>query len=356
MCRKKSKEQELFKTSKIFYASLLENSCEVKSCFLPDGTIVYGNPVVTRYLGYTPQEFVASKIFELVHPADISKMMKGVKQVITNQEKSFYVQQRVLHKNGTWRWMDGVIINLLNDRGVKGLLYSCIDVTEQRETIKRLESFNCTVSHDLQSPLCAVSNFSKILVDRYANTLDDLGKKYLGIIDGNVKQMIQLTRDLLEFSKLSEDAISPQNADMNEIVEVVRNEIKINCQNLKTDIRLHKLKPAYCDPRYIKLVWRNLISNAVKYSSKKSNPVVEIGMKKINTREVYYVKDNGAGFNMQYAGRLFEIFQRMHNENEYEGTGLGLATVHKIISKHGGRIWANAKENEGARFYFTLNS
>jgi light-regulated signal transduction histidine kinase (bacteriophytochrome) len=141
---------------------------------------------------------------------------------------------------------------------------------------------------------------------------------------------------------------------MNETVEMVVNEIKVANPNLTTDIKLYQLEPALCDSVLVRQVWVNLISNAIKYSSKKEYAKVEIGMVSQEGQPVYYVKDNGAGFEMKYADQLFGVFKRLHDDSEFEGTGIGLALVYRIITRHGGKIWADAKVGEGAIFYFTL--
>ena len=141
---------------------------------------------------------------------------------------------------------------------------------------------------------------------------------------------------------------------MNDVVSGVIDEMRFSTNKLDAKIKLLELKPADCDHVFVKQVWANLLSNAVKYSKNRENPLIEIGCTEQNGQTVYYIKDNGVGFDLQYAGKLFGVFQRLHKPTEFPGTGVGLAIVHRIITRHGGKVWADAKVNEGAVFYFTL--
>lgn len=224
---------------------------------------------------------------------------------------------------------------------------------ELQEANKELETFSYTIAHDLQAPLRSLSGFSAILLSEYANKLDSEGKNFLDIVIKSSGRMSEMIRDLLHFSKLGREQLNKRAVNMNELSGVIIDEIKQGIKNPNTEIILYSMKPCYGDPGLIRQVLANLIGNAVKYSSKKENPVIEIGMEEMNNEQVYFVKDNGAGFDMQYAGKLFDVFHRMHKNDEFEGNGVGLATVHRIIKKHGGRVWAEAKKDEGAAFYFT---
>jgi len=219
---------------------------------------------------------------------------------------------------------------------------------------RELEAFSYTVSHDLQSPLRAIVGFSRILLTENREQLSREAVEHLETIDKNARRMHELIKDLLTFSKLGKEKVVSEPLDMNEVVEQVLTELPTNYKNNKAIIMLQSLQPAQGDASLIRQVWVNLLDNALKYSSKKESPVIEIGMKEVADEQVYFIKDNGAGFDMQYVDRLFGVFQRIHEPEEFEGSGIGLATVNRIITKHGGRIWAEAKPGEGAIFYFTL--
>lgn len=219
---------------------------------------------------------------------------------------------------------------------------------------KELEAFTYSVSHDLRTPLRAISGYSIMLKEDYEAELDAEGKRIIRNIIGNTKMMGQLIDDLLAFSRLGKKELVRTLVDMRSLAMSIVKELLKHELKSKYDIRIGSLPPAEADPVMIKQVIMNLVSNAIKYSSKKANPEIEIGYKDEETKTIYYVKDNGAGFDMAYAHKLFGVFQRLHSQEEFEGTGVGLALVKRIIDKHKGKIWAEAVENSGATFYFSL--
>ncbi len=219
---------------------------------------------------------------------------------------------------------------------------------------KDLEAFNYTVSHDLQNPLASLSGFSKLLLHTYSDKLDNEGKEYLKVIDRSAKRMSSLVRDLLSFSQLGKVVVRKSEVDMDKLVRNVTDDIVFTEGRLKTRMELHPLKPAVCDPALIRQVWENLISNALKYSSRKENPVVEIGCSDNGSEYIYFVKDNGIGFDNKDAVRIFRVFERVNHSAYFEGTGVGLAIVERIIAGHVGRVWAEGETGKGACFYFSL--
>ncbi|HVD98899.1 MAG TPA: ATP-binding protein [Cytophagaceae bacterium] len=224
---------------------------------------------------------------------------------------------------------------------------------QQLEAVnKELEAFSYSVSHDLMAPLRAINGYVKILEEDFSSTFDDEGKRVLTAVQKNAKKMGNLINDLLSFARVGKKAIQKTTIDINDLV----NEILMDFKNSghKAEIIVGDLQPVCGDPGLIKQVFVNLISNAIKYSSKKENPVIEISSALNNNHIVYTIKDNGDGFDMKYADRLFGVFQRLHSDNQFEGTGVGLATVQRIINKHGGVIHAEAEPGKGATFWFTL--
>lgn len=192
-----------------------------------------------------------------------------------------------------------------------------------------------------------------MLEEDYCQNFNDNAKKLLATIYSCISKMNHLIDDLLEFSKMEKKQIRKSKINMQALVNTIIDEIK-NSTVCKAVFAVDSLLPAYADYALIHQVWVNLISNAVKYSGKKSNPQVEIGSYSEGNELIFYVKDNGAGFDMNYAHKLFGVFQRLHHAAEFEGTGIGLAIIHRVITKHDGRVWAEAKVNEGATFYFAL--
>ncbi len=244
---------------------------------------------------------------------------------------------------------------MLNKRN-KLLEQSVVERTEQLETAnKELEAFTYSVSHDLRAPLRAINGYSKIFLEEYAGSFDEEAKRLLEVVRTNSSKMGNLINDLLNFSRISRAEVRKQIVDMNKLVQSVVGEIKLTYK-FNQNISIGNLPDAFCDQTLIKQVWSNLISNAIKFSLPKNKPKIEIGTIENNNEVVYFVKDNGVGFNQKYVDKIFSVFQRLHKDDEYEGTGIGLAIVHKIIKKHNGKIWAEAEENTGASFYFLLKT
>ncbi|MBI5686564.1 MAG: PAS domain S-box protein [Verrucomicrobia bacterium] len=227
--------------------------------------------------------------------------------------------------------------------------------TAQLEASNReLESFCYSVSHDLRAPLRAINGFASILTQNHARQLDDEGRRTLGIVCAEALRMGQLIDDLLEFSRIGRQSMQQAEIDMAVVARRAFNECAAHAPGRNIRFKLHPLPPAQGDPALLPHVWTNLLSNAIKYTRPKPTAEIEITGRMAGGELVYCVKDNGVGFDMQYAEKLFGVFQRLHGETDFEGTGVGLALVQRIILRHGGRVWADARINEGAAFYFTL--
>lgn len=230
-----------------------------------------------------------------------------------------------------------------------------IERTTQLELAnKELESFSYSVSHDLRAPLRAINGFTRILVEDFMQQLDDEAKGILDEIIESSNKMGQLIDNLLEFSRIGKQNFTMVNINMDDMADTVIKELKQEYPGRKITLTVKKLDNITADRNMLKQVLVNLVSNAFKYTGKKEEAVIEIGAYPENGSRTYYIKDNGAGFDMQYYDKLFGVFQRLHSSNEFEGTGVGLAIIQRIIVKHGGRVWAEGKVDEGACFYFTL--
>ncbi len=219
---------------------------------------------------------------------------------------------------------------------------------------KDLESFSYSVSHDLREPLRMIDGFSRILRKDYEGKLDEEGRRLLDVIREGTQKMGQLISDLLAFSRLGKQEMRSSEVDMNDLAIVVFEELKLAGPERAISFQVKPLPAARGDHKMIRQVFVNLLSNAIKFTRPRETAAIEVGAMTEDTENVYYVKDNGAGFDMQYAGKLFNIFQRLHSREQFEGTGVGLAIVHRIVQRHGGRVWADGKVDEGATFYFTL--
>jgi signal transduction histidine kinase len=220
---------------------------------------------------------------------------------------------------------------------------------------QEMESFSYSVSHDLRAPIRAINGFANILEESQQEKIDDEGKELLKIITSEGKRMGQLIDDLLAFSRLGRKEIEKSDIDMETMVNSVVEEIlNLNKGTYKAKIMIKDLSVARGDPALLRQVWVNLISNALKFSNHNSLPLIEIGSFYKEGSVVYYIKDNGVGFDMKYYDKLFGVFQRLHSNEEFEGTGIGLAIIKRTITRHGGNVWAEGEINKGSTFYFSL--
>ena len=360
----------------------IENALEgivITDALAEHNPIIYVNHAFTVNTGYSAAE-VIGKNCRLLQGPDSDKDVVGTIRKKLGEKKLFRGDILNYKKDGTPFWNELSIVPIANAQGiVTNFVGFQNDVTERKlseekisttheslevkvkkrtaqleDVNKELEAFNYSVSHDLQAPLRTISGFSRILLKDYGDRLDMEAREHLEYIEKSVRQMKTLIKSLLSFSKIGKADLSYTNVDIDTQVTQVIEELKAGKGSHAPEIILHGLHPALCDADLMKQVWTNLISNAIKYSSKKEHPMIEIGMANSNSEVVYYIRDNGTGFNMAEADKIFSPFQRLHSNSEFEGTGVGLATVHRIITKHGGRIWADARISEGATFYFTL--
>lgn len=241
-------------------------------------------------------------------------------------------------------------IILLNQDLEKKVEKRTVQLTEAN---KELEAFTYTVSHDLRAPLRAIKGFLNYFDEDYSKHLNDDAGKLIQMIRQNADKMGQLIDDLLKFSKYNAVKLNPANVDMHAMANEIFNELTGSESN-KPDFICNKLESVNCDASLMRQVWINLISNSIKFSKKNTNASIITGSKRENGMLTYYIEDNGVGFDMKYADKLFNVFQRLHSQREFDGTGAGLAIVKRIIERMGGKVWATGKVNEGATFYFSL--
>jgi PAS domain S-box-containing protein len=247
------------------------------------------------------------------------------------------------------------------------LSYSSIKLARSTEQIgranlelaaanKELEAFTYSVSHDLRAPLRHISGFSKLLTEDFSSSLPPQAQDHLQRIQEGTHRMGQLVDDLLNLARVGRHELSLRVAGLNSLVEEVMEMLKPDIENRRVEWRVGNLPFVECDPALLKQVLQNLLANALKFTRTRAAAVIEIDQREENGTSVIYVRDNGVGFSMKYADKLFGVFQRLHRQEDFEGTGVGLATVQRIIQKHGGRIWAEAELDKGATFYFTIGN
>jgi light-regulated signal transduction histidine kinase (bacteriophytochrome) len=231
-----------------------------------------------------------------------------------------------------------------------------VERTSQLDAVnKELEAFSYSVAHDLRAPLRHINGFSKILQDDYCPVLDATAQHYLKSISDAAKNMGQLVDDLLKMAQIGRQELMCKPTDLNSLVGRVLQDLEPECEGRQIDWRIGELPSVECDPGLMKQVLANLLSNAVKYTRPREKAVIEVGQVTRDGARAIFIRDNGAGFDPRYAHKLFGVFQRLHSAEEFEGTGVGLATVQRIVQKHGGRVWAEAEVDKGATFFLALS-
>jgi len=216
------------------------------------------------------------------------------------------------------------------------------------------EIFSYSVSHALQAPIRAIKGFSQAIMEDYGQLLPDDGRQDLESISEGGKEIGRLIEDLLTFSHLIQTRLRRRLINTRKLVESALAGLGRERKDRQIDIKIGDLPPCHGDAKLLKQVWMNLLSNALKYTRKREGVVIEIGCQRHSGENVYFVRDNGTGFDMRYAGKVFGVFQRLHSAEDYEGTGVGLAIAHRIVRRHGGRIWASARQGSGATFFFSV--
>lgn len=375
---RKRAEKKIIESEQRF-RTLIENSSDAIILTDENIKVIYQSPSVERITGISLAYRHANPDTSFAHPDDKAHIAEIISKSKESPGVPFFFQARFHHINGQYIWIEGFVTNQLNDPNVKAMVFNYRDVserknseaevlrlnneleekviqrTEQLEALnKELESFTYSVSHDLRAPLRIIDGFSNILLEDLGDKIDASGKKSLDVIVKNARRMGMLIDDLLNFSRIGKVPIQLSDVNMNSLVSEVLEEVALSSPGIPKDIIIETLLPVRGDIRLLKQVWINLISNAIKYSAKKEEPVIVIGSYQEANRIVYFVKDNGAGFDMLYAHKLFGVFQRLHKLEEFTGTGVGLALVQRIIARHEGSVWAEGKLNEGATFYFSL--
>ena len=341
---------DLYNNAPCGYHSVAEN-----------GLFVRMNQTELNWLGYTRDEVIGK-----LGPADLHT--PASLEVFRQRFEAFRKTGVTKDVEYEFRRKDGTVLSVVlnatavRDRDGKFLMSrsTIFDNTarkraaEQLEAAnKELESFSYSVSHDLRSPLRAIDGFSRILLEDYAAALDAEGRRLLGVICDNSRKMGQLIDDLLEYSRLGRKPLASAEIDMRRLAEEAFSALPAAAGRAPR-LELGELPPARGDATLLKQVWFNLLANAAKFSGKREQPLITVRGHEDGAQCVYCVQDNGAGFDMRYREKLFNVFQRLHGEDEFEGTGVGLAIVQRVIARHGGQVWAEGAVDAGAAFYFSL--
>jgi PAS domain S-box-containing protein len=344
------------------------------------GNVTTWNAGAERLTGYREEEILGKPLATLFTPEDADAgMPAGMLQRAAKEGHAQYNGWR-LRKDGSRFWAEGEVTVLKDEAGqVRGFSKVAHDVSRQREAeeaIQRLnatleqrvrertaqleeanqelEAFSYSVSHDLRAPLLHISGYADILLSEAGAQLDRQSKDYLKVIAEGAKQMGGLIDALLEFSRMGRSELRKQRVDVAALVEEARRTLRRELENRNVEWAVAKLPEVRGDPTMLKQVLVNLLSNALKYTRSRARPKIKVGATLGSQEAVFFVRDNGVGFDMDFSGKLFGVFQRLHPAREFEGTGIGLANVRRIIHRHGGRVWAEGAVNKGATFYFSL--
>jgi PAS domain S-box-containing protein len=317
-----------------------------------DGTTFYGETSVTilrnsdgKILGYicTTRDTTERKLVESQREAaleEISRLNTELEQKVAERTMDLHDSQLAL-------------LNLVDDLNQSAKNTDLIN-RKLEETNKELGAFSYSVSHDLRAPLRSIDGFSLALLEDYEKKLDDTGKKYLHKIRAATQHMGLLIEDMLKLSRITHAEFHHQSIDLSKIVQSISETFQQNNPGYNMKMIIQKGIVIKGDLHSMQIAMTNLLENALKFTGKQKHPLIEFGMTLTDGKKVFFVRDNGAGFDMAYAGKLFGAFQRLHSTDDFPGTGIGLATVKRIITRHGGQLWAEGEVGKGATFFFTI--
>jgi PAS domain S-box-containing protein len=411
--KERKRADEALRESELRYKALFEGAAEgVLVADIETQEFKYANPAICKMLGYTEEELIVMVIGDL-HPKEALEHVISEFEVQAKGEKTLAPGIPFLRKDGSTIYADirttkvmiggrecnvglfaditerkqaeeelakhrehleelirertaelekrvseveqlnSAMVNLMEDLRVSN---ESLETTTRQlgEANKELEAFSYSVSHDLRAPLRSVDGFSQILLEDYSDTLDEKGKHYLDRARAGTQKMGQLIDDILNLSRIGRQAMKMKKINMESIAREVYNSLEDEWKGRKVDFNVHKCPTAAADLNLINIVFMNLLSNALKFTGNRKEAKIEVGSETKDEQTVFFVKDNGVGFDMKYADKLFTPFQRLHRVEEYEGAGIGLAIVQRIIHRHGGRIWVESKVGKGTTFYFTV--
>ena len=325
----------------------------------PEGHVTSWNAGAQRFKQYRADEIIGRHFSVFYTPEDVASGKPARELEVAARDGRIEDEGWRVRKDGTRFWANVVITALRENGRLVGFAKVTRDLTERmqneerlRAAVQELDAFAYSVSHDLRAPLRSIDGFSQILLEDYGDKLDDAGRHALERVRAATQHMGGLIDDLLKLSRVSRGELRRERVDLSAIAQAIVKEYT------GRDVAM-TIAPGLVvqgDPRLLRVALENLLGNAWKYTSKRADARIAFGELATGGERVFYVRDNGAGFDMRYADKLFGAFQRLHGANEFEGTGVGLATVERILRRHGGRIWAEAKVGAGATFYFTVGA
>ncbi len=381
--KERKQAEEALRASEQRTRLIIETALDAAIAMDADGVITGWNAQAETVFGWTSQEVLARSLAETIIPDRYREAHRiGMQRYVATGE-AVVLNKRIelvaLHRNGqefpielsitpirtgatlafsafvrdiTQRKADEREIRKLNDELEERVIQRTAQLAEAN---KELEAFTYSVSHDLRAPLRHMAGFSGLLLEEFGSTLDSQGQHYVRRIQEGTRKMGQLVDELLSLARVGRQSPKLQVAGLDSMVEEVVAILKPEWDGRDVEWKIAALPSVACDPTLMKQVFQNLLSNALKYSRPRTRAVIDVGSALADGKPVIFVRDNGVGFNMKYYDKLFGVFQRLHRPEEFEGTGVGLATVQRILKKHGGRVWAEAELDKGATFYFTVD-
>jgi PAS domain S-box-containing protein len=346
-----------------------------------DGRWLRVNPALSKILGYTQEEFLCTDIQTMTHPDDLEKESKLVEKTLNGEIESFTSEKRYLCKDSTSIWALSSISLVRNYEGEPVHFVAQVhDISDLKQTDTEIKALNATlqqrvdrcsaeleaaneeyaafsysVSHDLRAPLRSIAGFSQAIAQDYSDSLDVEGKDFIRRVIEASRRMEQLIDDLLTLSRLARGELQRTDMNLTAIARSIATQIQATDATRDVSFAIAPGLVGSADPAHARLLLNHLLENAWKFTSTRAAARIEVGRDVIDGNPVLFVRDNGVGFDMAYADKLFKPFQRLHRHDEFDGTGIGLATAASVVRRHGGRIWADAALDRGATFYFTLS-
>ena len=331
-------------------------------------SIIYVSPNVERILGYTQAEILSTPDFWTahIHPEDLQAVIDSDRAAFADRRSQLEIEYRFQHKDGGYRWLDSFVRIDYDSRGApRDFLGHRLDITARRQAEqslrereahldaanRELEAFSYSVSHDLRAPLRSIDGFSLALMEDYSGGLDEAGRKYIQRVRAATQRMGELIDDLLNLSRVTRSPLRRTEVDLSAAAGSIAQELSQSQPAREVEFVIQPDLNDDCDANLIRVVLENLLGNAWKFTSRHPRARIEFG----RDHDAYFVRDDGAGFDPAYKTKLFGAFQRLHHSGDFSGTGIGLATVQRIVNRHGGRVWAEGEPEKGAAFHFTLH-
>jgi PAS domain S-box-containing protein len=377
---------EKLRESEEKYRRFVENAADIIYRTDGEGRFIYVNPVSLKIFGYSEDEFMGKHYLELFHPNFRNKARQFYATQFFNGQFTSYLEFPAVNKEGKQFWLGQNVQPLMEDGQIIGFQAVARDITERvlaeeamqrsdeevrklnaelehrvlertaqlENANKELEAFSYSVSHDLRAPLLTINGFTQFLGMHLGDKLDDEGKRLLSVIRTNTQIMQNLISALLMLSKTNKKELEMVQIDMQELARETYTDIASAEAQQKIEIEIPPMPGIRGDRLLLRQVWSNLLSNAIKFTLAKDQRSIVLGGRTEEHRNVYFVKDSGAGFDMKDAGKLFGVFSRLHSDEEFEGTGIGLSIVRRVVHRHRGDVWAEGEVGKGATFYFAL--